>query len=120
MYESEANEEQLTEKHPGLNALSLLMGITGLFYTLTGLPFLLSIDISGFLFIGAGIVMFVVGWFLRRQVTWAWWGAVVLSISNILFGIWYSFDRVTSSTAIALGVIILFYLLVPEIRRQYM
>ncbi|MFQ5831827.1 MAG: hypothetical protein ACE5H4_03910 [Candidatus Thorarchaeota archaeon] len=110
----------MTEGHPGLNALSLLMGITGLFYILTGLPWLSSLDISGFLFIGAGGVMFVVGWFLRKQVMWAWWGALILNIGNILFGILYSFDRVTSSTAIALGVIILFYLLVPEIRRQFM
>ncbi|MFW9800117.1 MAG: hypothetical protein ACFFD9_06765 [Candidatus Thorarchaeota archaeon] len=119
MYESEANDGQLAEKHPGLDALSLLMGITGLFYILTGFPWLSSLDLSGFLFIGTGIVMFVVGWFLRKQIMWSWWGALILNIGNILFGILYSVDRVTSSTAIALGVIILFYLLVPEIRRQF-
>ncbi|MHA2379602.1 MAG: hypothetical protein ACXADS_10000 [Candidatus Thorarchaeota archaeon] len=104
---------------PGTTALALVQIVTGLFYVITGFPEMILLNITGFLFMGAAICMFVVGWELRNLKSWAWWAALVLNIATIILAFFYSENVVASSTAMSLGIITVLYLFVPNIRQRF-
>jgi len=110
----------MDNRPPGITALALVQIVTGLFYLMTGFPELILLNIVGFLFMGAAVCMFIVGWELRNLKLWAWWAALLLNSATILVSFLYSENVVASSTAMSLGIITVLYLFVPSIRRQYM
>jgi len=109
----------MERRPPGTTALALVQIVTGLFYVITGFPEVVLLNITGFLFMGAAVCMFVVGWELRNLKPWAWWAALVLNSATILFSFLYSENVVASSTAMSLGIITVLYLFVPNIRKQF-
>ncbi|MFX1265870.1 MAG: hypothetical protein ACFFH0_10860 [Promethearchaeota archaeon] len=104
---------------PGTTALALVQIVTGLFYVLTGFPEVVLLNIAGFLFMGAAVCMFIVGWELRNLKPWAWWAALVLNSTTVLLSFMHSENVVASSTAMSMGIITVLYLFVPSIRAQY-
>jgi len=62
----------MDNRPPGITALALVQIVTGLFYLMTGFPELILLNIVGFLFMGAAVCMFIVGWELRNLKLWIW------------------------------------------------
>jgi len=112
----------MAEKPMGLDiivALQIIMGIALSYFGLFSL--ILSSGIYGFMLIGGGIIVFILGWELGNLTLWAWVGTIIMLalglIGFILGGVW--FDTLGNVLSIAPGAIIIFYLLSPSVRSQF-
>ncbi|MHA2603001.1 MAG: hypothetical protein AM324_012830 [Candidatus Thorarchaeota archaeon SMTZ1-83] len=109
----------------GVDILVALQIVWGIAFTYLGLiSFILSMSLFGFLLIGGGIIVIILGWELGNHTHWAWAGTIVVFalglISFILGANWFDPPQVFRNLVnLAPGAVIIFYLLTPSVRSQF-
>ena len=113
----------MPEKPAGLGilaALQILMGITLTDFGVIGL--ILTRSPYDFLLIGGGIIVFILGWEIDNLTLWAWVGTIIILalglVGFILGGNWL--DPLGNILSIVPSAIIIFYLLTPSVRSQFL
>jgi hypothetical protein len=113
----------MAEKPMGLDiivALQIIMGMAFIYFGLFGL--ILSSGIYGFILIGGGIIIFILGWELGNLTLWAWVGTIAtlaLGLAGFILGGNWS-GPIDNILSLAPGVIIILYLLTPSVRSQFL
>ncbi len=114
---------QMAEKPASLGilaALQILMGIALSYFGVFNL--ILSRSPYGFLLIGGGIIVFILGWEFDNLNTWAWAGTILISslglIGFIVRGSWS--EPLGDFLSVAPSVIIILHLLTPSVRSQFL
>lgn len=111
----------------GLSLIGDLYILMGLGMSIAGIAFLWILNLGGLVFLGLGLFLAAIGYYLDDLKPWAWWGAflgnlgaggsVSFAIVGSLLHISLTLLYLLSEAALTLGICI--YLLRPSIRNLF-
>ncbi len=111
----------------GLSLIGDLYILMGLGLVIGGMFFLWTLNIFGLIFLGLGIFLAAIGYYLDELKPWAWWGAflgnlgsggaVSLTIAGAPLQVAITVSYILLHAALTIGILI--YLLRPSVRNLF-